>query len=466
MRERGHQKVWQGIIDIPDGSSQEHEEVRKRRLATLISIVIVPFLILFAIRDMAIGHHAIAIYCGFFALVILSSAICIQLPNTKFRLVWLFRTGISFSLLLFLYFVFESSQRPQYLFWTYVFPLVVFFLLGKREGLLWVASLVILSALIMFLSITPNSQTVNFKIRFIGSLFIVSSITYAYEAIRERSQHTIHTQYMSLHQTQEEYRRANQVKNVFLSNMSHEFRTPLNHVIGFSELMLNGSMGLLNREQEENLQNILKSSRQLLVIINDILDYTNVETGKLQYQPETVAIRTLLENSVSPIREIAVHHNIKVILDTDGIPENILADRQLLKQIMYNLLSNAMKFTPDNGTITVQAFPVQNTGLKNPPESGGKLNAASESTEDCIILQIVVQDTGSGIRKDLENTIFMPFEKGEDYKNKKHPGIGLGLALSTKLAELHGGTIQVQSDGEGKGSMFKFTFPCYVRETT
>jgi PAS domain S-box-containing protein len=148
---------------------------------------------------------------------------------------------------------------------------------------------------------------------------------------------------------------ANSTKSEFLANMSHELRTPLNHIIGFTELVVDKNFGDLNETQEEYLTDALHGSKHLLSLINDILDLSKVEAGKLELEPTDINLKMLLENSLIMITEKAMKHNVKLSTHIDGIPETITADERKLKQIMYNMLSNAVKFTPDGGSITLAA---------------------------------------------------------------------------------------------------------------
>ncbi|MGD8890211.1 MAG: histidine kinase dimerization/phospho-acceptor domain-containing protein, partial [Desulfobacterales bacterium] len=154
---------------------------------------------------------------------------------------------------------------------------------------------------------------------------------------------------------------ANQAKSEFLANMSHELRTPLNHIIGFTELVLDKSFGDLTEVQEEYLKDVHDSSKHLLSLINDILDLSKVEAGKVKYEPTEVQIRDILTNSLVMIKEKALNHGIKIATELNGIPKTIQADERKLKQILYNLLSNAVKFTPDAGHILLSAERVSDT---------------------------------------------------------------------------------------------------------
>jgi signal transduction histidine kinase len=242
---------------------------------------------------------------------------------------------------------------------------------------------------------------------------------------------------------------ANRSKSEFLANMSHELRTPLNHIIGFTELLLDKSFGKLNNTQEEYLDDVYMSSKHLLALINDILDLSKVESGKLELQLSEFHLKDLISSSLVMLKEKAMQHSLQFALDIDGIPDSIQADERKVKQILYNLLSNAVKFTPDGGKVSVNAVTLPENSITGPLK-GGRMDKS---------VIITVSDTGIGIHsKDLE-MIFNPFEQVESTTTKRFQGTGLGLSLTKKLVELHGGTIWAESNGAGNGSSFHFTVP-------
>jgi len=236
-------------------------------------------------------------------------------------------------------------------------------------------------------------------------------------------------------------RAANLAKSEFLANMSHELRTPLNHIIGFSELLADKHVGDLNPHQEDFLKDVLESSRHLLSLINDILDLSKVEAGKMELELSGVRIMDLLESSTVMVREKALKEGIRLRVEASGLPEMILADERKLKQVLYNLLSNAVKFTPAGGEVVL----------------GGEIEQESGAGEGWI--SVWVKDTGIGIEpQDLER-IFKPFEQVESSASRKYQGTGLGLSLARRMIELHSGRIWAESGGPGKGSTFRFTIP-------
>ena len=231
--------------------------------------------------------------------------------------------------------------------------------------------------------------------------------------------------------------------------MSHELRTPLNHILGFTELVLHQHFGVLNGTQEEYLTDVHKSSNHLLSLINDILDLSKIEAGKLEFSPSQFDIENLLNNSLIMIKEKALRHSLEVSLNTNDIPRNITADERKLKQIIYNLLSNAVKFTPDNGKVAVVA--------QTCPMNGGADGTDIHKPESA--LKISVADTGIGLKPEDLTRIFSPFEQVDNSASRQFQGTGLGLSLTKNLVELHGGKIWAESEGPGQGSVFHFVIP-------
>ncbi len=242
---------------------------------------------------------------------------------------------------------------------------------------------------------------------------------------------------------------ANHAKSEFLANMSHELRTPLNHIIGFTELVLDKNFGDLNEIQEEYLVDVHTSSGHLLSLINDILDLSKVEAGKLEYTPTEVHIRPVLANSLVMIKEKTMKNGIQISNRIDGIPETIQADERKLKQILYNLLSNAVKFTPNGGKVELIAkrFSKKEIGI-----SDQKVPLSD-------YVQISVRDNGVGLKEEDITKIFNPFEQVENSSSRRFQGTGLGLSLTKRLVDLHGGDIWAESEGEGKGATFHLTIP-------
>jgi len=248
-------------------------------------------------------------------------------------------------------------------------------------------------------------------------------------------------------------------KSTFLANMSHELRTPLNAIIGFTELMADEQAGALNETQKEYTGDVLRSSRHLLSLINDILDLSKVEAGKLQLDVGTVFLPALLQNSFTMIKEKSLKHGIQLRMEIGGIPEKIRGDERKLKQVLYNLLSNAVKFTPDGGIVTLGAcrFFFRDQQWTREDGNGESLPFTPSSSGEWV--GISVRDTGSGLEKEDLDRIFDPFEQADNSASRRYQGTGLGLTLTRRLVEIHGGNIWAESEGPGKGSRFRFLIP-------
>ncbi len=234
---------------------------------------------------------------------------------------------------------------------------------------------------------------------------------------------------------------ANRSKDQFLAGMSHELRTPLNSIIGFSEILKEQTVGSLNPKQDRYVSHIMVSSRHLLALINDVLDISRLATGDMPLRETRLDIHALLDYSFHSFQENVTDQNITLHLDLTHLPmhSNVRGDAGKLKKIMHHLLSNAAKFTPDGGLVTVSAKLVKHLELSE--------------------IEISVADTGIGIRPEDRDLIFQEFLQLDADYDRKFTGTGLGLALTRKLVEMHNGRIEVKSDGEGKGTTFTFKIP-------
>ena len=258
-------------------------------------------------------------------------------------------------------------------------------------------------------------------------------------------------------------RESDRLKSEFLANMSHEIRTPLNAIIGFSELLEYEYPEQLHKNQKEYIQDINRSGKHLLSIISDILDLSKVEAGKMGIELTDVHLPMLLNNSLSMFKENALKHRIQLSADVKGCPQTIKADELRLKQIIYNLLSNAVKFTPDGGQVILTARGLTLRNQRWLTDSGDvallPVYDGHERMNHEHIVDIVVADTGIGIKKEDLERIFKPFEQVDGSIGRRYQGTGLGLPLAKRFAELHGGYLCVESEGENKGSSFHCLIP-------
>ncbi len=230
---------------------------------------------------------------------------------------------------------------------------------------------------------------------------------------------------------------ANRHKTEFLTSMSHELRTPLNSVIGFSEILQDELFGPLNEKQAEYVTDILESGRHLLSLINDILDLTKIEAGKMELYPAEIFLPELVQSTTALMSETAARHRIELVIDMDDTVQLLTGDERKIKQVLFNLVSNAIKFTPDGGTITIHV------------------------TQDERGTTISVKDTGIGIAEEHQDSIFTEFKQVDSSLTRHFDGVGLGLAIVKRFVELHGGTIQVESK-VGEGSRFFFFIPLEI----
>ena len=227
---------------------------------------------------------------------------------------------------------------------------------------------------------------------------------------------------------------ANRAKSEFLSSMSHELRTPLNSIIGFSDLLLTKNFGEINRKQERYVNNISKSSKHLLEIINSILEISKMDERNTQLHLETFNISDLIKEIKEILTPFSSQKNIELEYEIDRQLTNINADRVKFKQILYNLVNNAIKFTPDGGSVNIIAHRTEN------------------------MLQVDVIDNGIGISEDDQKKLFQPFFQLGKFESRKYTGTGLGLSLVKKNVEVHGGKVWVESES-GNGSKFSFNIP-------
>jgi signal transduction histidine kinase len=226
---------------------------------------------------------------------------------------------------------------------------------------------------------------------------------------------------------------ASQHKSEFLANMSHELRTPLNAIIGFSEVLSERMFGEVNEKQAEYLGDILESGRHLLSLINDILDLSKIEAGRMELEPSEFDLPSAIDNALTLVRERAQRRMIALGRTVDEGLGTIRGDERKVKQVLLNLLSNALKFTPEGGHVDVRA-----------------------EVRDGVA-EISVHDTGVGIAPEDQEAVFEEFRQ-VGTASKKTEGTGLGLAISRKFVELHGGRMWVTSQ-VGTGSTFTFTLP-------
>ncbi len=249
----------------------------------------------------------------------------------------------------------------------------------------------------------------------------------------------LHTR--ELEQANRELERANRMKSEFLANMSHELRTPLNIIIGFSEVLRDSDpQALAEADRQEFCENIITSGYHLLELINDVLDLAKVEAGQMQLDREEFYVGTVLEDTIATMQPLAVKKNVRLTVDVSSRLSSIVADVNKFKQIVYNLVGNAIKFTPAGGAVSISTAVMDNAA------------------------RFEISDTGVGIAPADQEKIFSEFQQADGSSSRQYEGTGLGLTLTRKFVELHGGRIWVESQ-VGKGSNFYFTLPLPAKTT-
>ena len=238
-----------------------------------------------------------------------------------------------------------------------------------------------------------------------------------------------------LRTTNEELARANRLKSEFLANMSHELRTPLNGIIGFTELLHDGRVGAVSPDQQECLGDVLTSARHLLGLINDVLDLSKIEAGHMKLQLERVSLPAIVAEVCDSLRALAAQKRIGINVLVVPVVADVVADASRFKQVLYNYLSNALKFTPDDGRVSVRVVP-----------DGDRM------------FRLEVEDSGIGIREEDLARLWVEFQQLDQSTTKKYAGTGLGLALTKRIVEWQGGRVGVTSTA-GKGSVFFAVLP-------
>jgi PAS domain S-box-containing protein len=262
----------------------------------------------------------------------------------------------------------------------------------------------------------------------------------------------------TLRQKNAELEDASRMKSEFLANMSHELRTPLNAIIGFSEVLRDGLLGQLTDQQRGFIGDIFGSGKHLLALINDILDLSKVEAGKMMLDLETVEVSSLFVNSLSIIREKAATRNIHLTMDAAEDLGSTRVDVRKVKQIVYNLLSNAVKFTSEGGEVILRARRVPHAAVGHLSDAWAGRTFPLAKNEFPEFLELSVADTGIGISPENLPQLFKPFSQIDSGLARKFEGSGLGLAMVKLLAELHGGLVAVESK-VGEGSRFTVWLP-------
>jgi signal transduction histidine kinase len=447
-------------------SSLDPDERSRRLVAGFAVLIAAPVLFLSGTLQLLYGNPI----TGFLEVITAASyTFSLLFGSVQRRIETMIKVNLGLTGFLLFYALLHSGIRGHSVFWLYLFPFALFFLLGPRTGILFNMIFLTGAAVVLFVLQGDITGTVpletDFAVRFLVSMGILILITYGYESVRERYRVDVKEKQRMLEEEGAKLlaakllaEQASLAKSQFLANMSHELRTPLNAIIGFTELLADRHAGELNPTQQEYLANVLQSGRHLLALISDVLDLAKVEAGRTEMAIGAVNLQGLLDGSLIMVRESACKQSVALEMKLDSLPAAIRADERKLKQIMYNLLSNAVKFTPDGGRVIVSGEILLRENGRWLDREGDGL-PASVAGGDGSWLKIAVADTGIGIpREDLER-IFEPFEQGDGSTTRRFQGTGLGLSLTRKLVALHGGTVWAESHGPKQGATVSFLIP-------
>jgi len=422
----------------------QHEEMRKFRLANLISYIsAIAFPVMGIIAWMQNNYSLVC--ADFLGLLTMMAVLLWNKKSGTYHLA--IYVGAGFFALLCLYLFLTGGVGKTAFVWFYVYPLVASFLLGAKRGTI-ISLLMLFFTFIFVLSPFRHVEyyahySNDLLIRFFPSMLVVIFFAYLAEKTRERAYVDVISMAEKLFLEKQKAEQATLAKSEFLANMSHEIRTPMTAIIGMNALALKTD---LTEYQHKMLNAVKMSSDSLLALLNDILDFSKIESGQLEIDEHPFSFAEFLSSVETTMLVSAQEKGLDLKVESaPDIPASFIGDDLRLRQILMNLLNNAIKFT-HHGEVTLQARLSAESSIEN---------------KTCLLFNVI--DSGIGIPVDKQNTIFSSFTQSDTSTARQYGGTGLGLAISKQLIEMMGGKIWLESE-EGKGSTFHFTI--YLQENT
>lgn len=447
-------RIWRLIrtaaVRLAGADDEPSDDGIRRIFAAVTFLWAAPILFVFGTADVSVGHYVLGGWTIMTGIVASASMPLVRRsaqPRNIYR-VNLFLVGV-----LLLAFLATSPPDGARALWWYVYPLATFFLLGGRDGLWFAGSTAVGMVAVLFGPLAGGvaaGYTVGFRVRFVTAYIVVAGMTFCFDTVRVHILAQLNREKENLEEAKRAAEAASGAKSQFLANMSHELRTPLNHIIGFTQLVADEHLGPLNTKQREPLHDVLDSSTHLLLLIDDILDLSKVEAGRLDIELSDISLQAFLDHCLTMFKEEAGKRHIRLTAEYGELPAEIQSDERKLKQVVYNLISNATKFTPDGGTVCLRARTAAAARSDGSP-------ARPPSSRPW--LQITVEDTGVGLTPEHLETVFGSFEQIGTSRGRRVRGTGLGLSLTRSLVEVLEGRIWAESDGPGKGSRFNVMLP-------